>query len=464
MDCLGSKRASVGSKTGGAVTIRAPRCVITLEEIKFGGSHNVLHANDVLSDLPPEIPDPFRIDWGHSGEPHSQPAWRRADGRNVPVSYTRGTTMSPLLVLTVELRRGDPPQGRLVGTPVGREEPAFTFVSSFVTLRRGNISLQVDADGPLPEWPQRMDRRISWRFDTRNGAVDIEESGPHTVFVTFDTPVNTGRYEEQGATRARMDESMRRVAETGARPGPLALIDRLVKNCGGMVLQINQLSDEKRREIEENDSLKRYMREVGWPHFMHKGPERGMLDTERLRRQGGAWPLASLRRYGGECQAIIRFVRGVLHQLGFSDGKISGKYVSADFRNPSHAIISRASSDACCRGPEQECEYALLSRRIPGVGVYDCEEIAPNTYEAYLQYRYEKDGNRYQAWYGGGIGLVGHWKEERHTNEHGEEVVDIPQEAKNQLLRVFYGIAECRYEEQGGSTPKIRVLRYHSYK
>ncbi len=450
--------------------MRASRCVITLEEIKFGDSHNVMRGNDVLDNIPPEVPEPFRVDWGHSGQPYSQPAWRRRDGRNVPVSYTRGTTMYPIMALTVDLQETYKPlQGCLIGTPVGPEDPAFTFRSNPVSLKQGTISVQVDGQGALPEWPQRMDRRILWRFDTKKkGTIEVGESGPHTVFVTFDTPVNTGRYVEEGVTRARMEEATRRIAEMddddqGRPESAIDLIDRVVQNCGEFVLGERQLSRDRQRSIRENGALREYINNVSWPDFFPGSPESGEPDFERYRRQGGAWPLASLREYGGECQAIVRLVRGILHQLGFSDGEISSQYVGADFRNPSYAIVSSMPRDVSCRGPRPDCSYALLSQRIGGPGRYKMDKLARNNYEAYLRYRYEDGGHRYQAWYGGGIGLVGRWQEEVCRNADGEEVMDIPQEAKNQLVRVFEGIAEYQGEELDGSRPRARVLRYHPY-
>ncbi len=74
---------------------------------------------------------------------------------------------------------------------------------------------------------------------------------------------------------------------------------------------------------------------------------------------------------------------------------------------------------------------------------------------------------------GGTDGLFGIWREEVSQNEQGEEVRDIPQEKKNQLLhQTFKGIAKLQPTETHGRVSVsennrgklVEVVDYRSYR
>ncbi len=434
---------SVQSTSGGKRKIVMP--TVKMKALTFTSAHEEMHRNY-------EAKNWARRDWGCSGTSYSRPHWR-PDGRTVPISHTRGEHIR----LQVQLRiRNSEICGQLIGEPVDsvvEASGAFRFASEVRTLGEETHLIEVVGQNPLPAWPQRITQKIQWRFQRQDGqSTALAASGPHTIFVTFGEPVTAGGEAEQGATRARMEEAMRRIDETRDVWGPpddgVELVHRLLQACGDFVLSSEQVTGERRQKLERDSRLKAYVEEVDWPKFTHN-----YAKEARLREQGGAWPLASLREYGGQCQAIARLIRGILHQAGFRDGTIELRYVTADFRNPHHAIVNE--EPARCTGPAApDRQYVLISSPFVAAGRREgtTAQLGANVYEAFIRYRYREEETWYQAWYPAGVsGRRYVWPE-----EHG----DISQKQKNELLHVFLGMAEGYWLEKRDGRDVYRITDY----
>ncbi len=439
---------------------------IGVESITFESAHEGMHRNDRAENWSGK-------DWGCTGTPYAPPHW--ASGKNAPISHTR----NKLITLRVELYAAHSGiRGRLVGDPVGEANDVFKFRSDERTLGAETNSVRMVGEAPLPCRLRTIEQSIRWTFekhrdetnsdpDEASGkAVGLTVSGPHTVFLTFDTPVTTGGYEEQGATPARMGCAMQKV-DGNSEDNSVDLIKNLFDEYERFVLGEESLDKELQDEILGNAALQEYIDTVDWPRFQHGDPKkrarrqrrylgeafrgkRSLGDPLRgdnefrellLREQGGAWPLASLHRYGGECQAIVRLIRGILHQVGFREGTIDVRYVTAHFDDPNNVIIGETSA-CCCQGPRKDRLYALGGGEIKTESG-TASELNANLYEAYMRYRYQRDGSWRQAWFGGGVGMLGPWEE-----VNG----DISQEEKNRLLNTFGWIAE--FEDLGRSGGK----------
>lgn len=328
----------------------------------------------------------------------------------------------------------------------------------------------------------------------------------------------TGSYVYE-ATLARMREATRRVEKIGPCPS-VKLIEALFKKFDNYVLGRQNLPEEKQREVTHDPDLWRYMNEVDWPTFfsylclehLEKNPKdfginclepiaevdedractteretteekiRGMeitrtwmstlktkvavkrafeaQDEEDVKRfQAGPWPLAVLERYGGECQAIVRFVLAVLRQVGFPGesrpGSVEKWYATARVEgNTWKPVIEPTPPVGREPGDKQ---YALVDDSVR-TGIYSWEEINQkhrlNNFEAFLRYRYKKNGTFYQAWYGGGVGRVG----EPQKEQTRDEPLTIAFERK--LLRAsFAGIVEYENMEDG----RVDVTNYWSF-
>lgn len=181
--------------------------------------------------------------------------------------------------------------------------------------------------------------------------------------------------------------------------------------------------------------------------------ERNLKEQEEaVWDRGGAWPLAVLERYGGECQAIVRFIRGVLMQLGHSR-EIQVQYVSADVPHHAGPIPTICSDGSACTGPLQNHGYSLVDTPLQAGGQYAQNQVKWNNFEAFLVYRYKENGQFFQAWYGGGVGLV----------EKPQPEPLTPAFKRTLLEKSFEGVAEWKMVGQGGER-KREVTRYWSFR
>lgn len=438
-------RATVGTGRDHKLNIR--RANMALESITFESDHHVMHDNYMLNDT--SVPEWARVDWGWSasGNKYSKPEWE--GGKSAPVSQSQETKLRLELGLKVELKKGPPLKGRLVGEVENVSDGTFEFRSDPLEIDSGEHAITVSGGDALPDWPIRLaDRPIKWTFRARQGTIDLGTSGPHTVLVSFDTPINRGEPED-GATRARMRGGTEWVRAMG-KGTSVELIGRLFDQFDRYVLGYRYLSDEQKEAVRDTPHLKEYMTQVDWPAFLHSNAPNS---DERLQEQGGAWPLMVLEDFGGECQAMVRFVRGILVQLGHEEGTIETMYVNASAEHPKAPIIRTYGTG--CDGPRDDRGYALVDREVEVGKKYDVEghAVGWNNFEAYLQYTYENDeGETMQAWYGGGIGLIKQPQRE-----------PLSDEFKKTLLFVFKGLAEFKIVREG--TKRMReVTRYWPYR
>ncbi len=486
--------------------------------------------NDLVEDGGSSVPDRFRIDWGYSENRYEQPEWKKEEQRvvrNAPVSCSRNQKMRLSLELTIN-KRGNAPSslsGRIVGHPGTSANRWFKFTSDTLKLTEGTHSVSVVAKEPLSSWPTELGETIQWTFATQKGTLDLGQSGPHTVFVTFGVPTeDENTPSAYRATFARMREATRRVGKIGHCPS-VTLIEQLFKPFERYILGPGDLLEPEQQEVQRDGHLQTYMTEVDWPRFLGskragslekklgkleqrvselKGniekrqirirnkkeqmetvgtpdedgntePEDRICEVRRCaerivqesiefieqserevaaresekartarqisREQIGAWPLAVLEKYGGECQAIVRFVLAVLRQIGFQErsrwDSVEIRYVSAEPRGTDYQPIIHSDPVGC------SSEYTLVNRPVQ-TRFYSGEEVVrerirANNFEAFLRYRYKKNGQFYQAWYGGGIGLIGQPQAEPITSAFYRQLLSAP----------FAGLAEYRDTEAG---------------
>jgi hypothetical protein len=259
---------------------------------------------------------------------------------NDPISQTRKTE----LTVIAEFEAGPPDAAPAAGTIEGTST-FWNFKGSanfYPTNERRTNTIKA----PMTATPALRDRvckqvdTVTWKV-TACGREYVSTSGPHTVYVTYGAPraeddqpyidaaTNKPVYtaEPLGITLKRMDTAVALVerVDTIAPPHieawgidsadptrtaqssialdrPHAIVHGLMKKLPGYVL----------------DPVKRLH------HFMHPG---------YMSPYGGAWPMADYLRESGECQAIVRFVRDIILQVGLP-GAIETKYVFADPASP----------------------------------------------------------------------------------------------------------------------------------
>ncbi len=436
-------------ESGDRHTLHVSTSPFTLEYINVESAHGPMYKS-----RRPERE--IQKDWGWRRDGNfTTTEWKAGRRGCDPVSQSGGTTIRLKVTILYKPIRDESVAGYLEGTPEESDNGAFQFPRKKCCLRTGRNRIVVHGEKPLPAWPGRQTARIRWTFQTLDHQkFFLGTSGPHTVFVTFGAPRREGEPED-GASVQRMKEATRRVGKIPPCSGP-ELLHKLLESFPNFVLGRWNLSPQKNQNLDRNPELWNYMQRVDWPRFWSSNrslcpvsvPEhlRNMMDRVAMRTQGGAWPLAELYNFGGECQAIARFVRGIAMQLGLP-GTFNVKYVTS--RPP-------ASDPAVVQDPATAAPtgYGLVPVPIqPGRYPLDSVQGFLNQYEAYLHYRYTtEDGRALQTWYSGGCNVR---VTEPQTDTPSEETVQT-------LLGVFSGVAEYRVVGDQAS-PICEITKYHPF-
>ncbi len=335
--------------------------------------------------------DILEVAW-RVGDEYKKPEWQR-DRQNAPASHTRGEEIRLKLEIRVSVDNG-PHWGRVVGTPLDEEDhevadPAFRFQSEEIELR-DEVEVDVEAEAPLPDWPEERCRQIKWRFSTDSGtSVQLGESGPHTVFVTFGPVFERSRPHElmheemdEVATAVRMREAIERVniarQELGSQENEdlVGVINKVAKKFPETICDKKDY-EKVEKIVDKKRGLREYIEDVGWSHF-----------TKKI-----IWPLASIEKCGipgADCHAIARLIRAIFRQVGLEG--VSLWYIVPD-QPPTINIMPP---------PHDQRSGWFVDR----------SEMYHN-HEAFLRYRYQENGTWYQAWYAAGVEepLAGVWKE-----------------------------------------------------
>lgn len=416
---------------------------LTLKRVRFESAHSPMYRSA-------ERPNRFGKDWGYRTDPRTSRSWRSGESAPDPVSHTGNERITLSVSLKFTPVEEVPLEGMLCGEPEHCEDHAFQFWSDNFKLQPERNEIQVQGTARLGPWPGRRTRTVRWTFYPKDAdEIELGTSGPHTVFVTFGPPKGEGQPEDRASVQ-RMQEATRRVRGIGPCNYP-KLLHKLFKAFPGYVLSREHLTAEENAEIDQNPQLADYMKKVDWPSFVHSEKRTGSEIKKALMRQGGAWPLADLERFRGECQAILRFVRGVAMQVGLP-GTIEVKFVTGDFNQLGRAIIS--DHPQAIPGDDASKQYALVDAPVQEGELYSCNDsrVGFNNYEAYLRYRYTRNGQNRQSWYGGGIA--------RNVEEPQN---DVPSdEVQKCLLGAFKGIAEVEWTQQEGKEMP-RVVRYRPF-
>jgi hypothetical protein len=266
------------------------------------------------------------------------------------------------------------------------------------------------------------------------------------LFVTFGKS-KEGEFPEDGATLKRMRTSVE-WASRSLSAKEIKIIEYLFEQFDRYVLGIEHLNRREQQILKDNPSILTELTDADWPTFFAE--DNGGI---------GAWPIAGNKSWGAECQAICRFIRGIMRQLG-AKSKLEFRTYTADFDDPETPLdLGHAT------GPRPNRGYALADQEVRRLrtywkpvkdvhGVpYDIpENNGPwpgwNNFEAYLKVTPDEVGD--VRLFGGGVGL-------------------LPE--KMNPLHVFYAIVEYKSRTRtislsdGSSVEQYgrRVTRMHRY-
>lgn len=344
-------------------------------------------------------------DWKKGGqlfEAKDKREW--TEDHSFPISHSR----KKKIALTVEFEIGPAGAAPDSGTVTGDGgDDALTFRGA-IQLAPGRVSASLTADKELPDRVAALkNKNIRWTVEGSRATAVAGTSGKHTIYVTLDTPKNEGK-QEDGVTLKRMDKAVELVA--GARStDPHKIVAHLMAKFEFYTLERDPAVPAKYKHP---------------TYFNHAG---------------GAWPMADFIPQTGECQAIVRFVRGVIKQVGcpgeavtvvvWSDPNVDGGRKALESEWGKGGGLSGVKKVV-----DGETWYAALADRNPirNGQTFRPKQIGLNNFEACLRFEH----NGVKKYYGGGAG-----------------VYDSPQE----VLSAFYALVWVTFDVNAAGNDIITI-------
>ncbi len=381
--------------------------------------------------------------WTDTGTPFDPPDWTAA-GVKHPVSVTKETHVKVEVEYTVAAEDACPEGGMISATAFGNH--AYGYDAVDFAPSKAPAAMAPIAIYKAPRLIQRMNTFDAvWTADA--DSTHAMGTSQNEMFVIFG-PSKLGEFSEDGATLKRMRTSVD-WAKQALTVQEVDIIEYLFDQFDRYVLGVDQLTATEQAELRANPDLMTALTDADWPTFFAKN--NGGV---------GAWPIADDKSWGAECQAICRFIRGIMRQIG-AKSKLDFRTYTADFSDPETPLNQGAPT-----GPRSDFTYLLADQEVHVLRTYwapveDSSGIpldipqnnGPwpgwNNFEAYLKVTPD-DGGEVRL-FGGGVGIL---------------------EKKTNPLHVFYAIVELKARfrtirlPDGSEAEQFgwRVIRMHRYR
>ena len=375
-------------------------------------------------------------DWTYSGSPIDEPKWDQAHSDPV-VRYIDTKTTLDIAFEVKGIPRSSAINGNIESDFGGM---GYLNHEGTISLNTGDITAHLEAHRPLPKVINKLnDLALNWKIKAPAGTIDAGTS-IHDIYCIYGQPISgSPPLPEDGATTKRMETAVAWIAATLERE-PVRMVVELFRRFPFYRLEFAQLPPSDQNYLNAHPQKKRELEDAGFPQYLN-----GL--------NGGAWPLAQFAQYCAECQAIVRFIIGILHQVGFP-GSIQRKYINANAPNHRTTIIRDYGTSPS--GPDASKEYALVDAPVIIGHQYEkTSGVGFNNFEAYLKYSYtDSSGNSRVAWFGGGPGLKGDVDASDST---------AVQALEQSLIRVFWGIAEYESVSTDPRNWKYKITNVWQY-
>lgn len=345
------------------------------KEIEEGRQQTVLNSVRFVSDhgmLKDET-----AAWTASGAVYPEPEWNRAPPANAPISHTKDTPVE--VELDVDLMPEKAPAAPM--KVVGKGGPAwlsFELATSIAGGRNRKVRLTSKANTPDKIVKTVNNGPIEWVMEWNGWSWPIGLTGPHTVFVTYGTPRDPAE-----VTYKRMDLAVSMAQQVGTLNAQ-KLVHGIMKRWGNYNLKV---------------------------------------------KYANAWELADDLAKGAQCIDIVRFVDGIIRQIGMP-GTATALVVSAKPGKPFDPVVD-------LWGTPSPGLWKIPNRRVKGktwyLGLLDANGCA-NAYEAALKF----DDGASVLYYPGGVDL------------------SVPYKTPKDVLFIFQCLAWL--SDAGGDDAKIEKI------
>lgn len=241
-----------------------PPLILKIVELEFLSDHRLLKNNDA--------------NWENTGAVFKKPDW--TPEKSNPISHSMDKKAKVRVVIEAE---GEAPDdGQITAQFQGKE----FFLSKQVTFNIGKNELTLTSKEDLSGKIGHKDATFKWSATTtRNPESTSIGNTVNHIYITFSNPVSRPSEPDDGVTVYRMKKSISFILATKTEE-PHGIVAKLMGSFPTYTL-------------EKNDAVPV---ELGHPQYTNP--------------KIGAWALADYSKQTAECQAICRFVRGVLDQVG----------------------------------------------------------------------------------------------------------------------------------------------------
>lgn len=131
---------------------------------------------------------------GNGGTIYNPRGWQKSPAANNPVTHTKGTNSTVTVTISVC------PAGLAFDLEGTSSLTGLTFHKTGLISTGGDQTVSVTSDGALPAKVDVMDQSVIWKVTVNSKQCDAGTSGPHKVYLLWDTPIGTWT-----ATRKRID-------------------------------------------------------------------------------------------------------------------------------------------------------------------------------------------------------------------------------------------------------------------
>ncbi|MFV1984100.1 MAG: hypothetical protein ACC657_11220 [Thiohalomonadales bacterium] len=428
------------------------RVKIKLISIEYTSDHNLLKDNG-----DGEINDNNkRIKWDKKGKDIPKPQW--TSKKSYPISHSMDEYVELTIKLNVSTPNGRTIIADLIGKSKARSGNGIFFKKNNYSFSPGTHIIKLKSNKKLERKVRIWEAFIEWNIIQSRTSI-FSKYTVTTIYITLGKPV-VGNQPEDGVTTVRLNKTINFFNNENRKISietPTIILDQLFKIFETYTLGRLSVTNNEYRLI--SSTLEPAIQKK---ILSDKKLSRLLYENDYSAYQDNAWPLIEFKDYGAECQAIVRLIIGMLHQLG-CPGTQELRFVSANARisnnqipikpnetieivksymslpdtrshishpnrytpKPYDLIIEKPPLQIGARGYKKGHSYGLVDREVmlrkykgELIKSPNGETVAWNNYEAYLKFTIKSTGSWWnylpiiehaniniESWYGGGINV-----------------------------------------------------------
>jgi hypothetical protein len=234
----------------------------------------------------------YLSDWQNNGTLFSKPEFKYGNASK-PVSLTKAEKVKVKVDFEVWPKDADEVDVTIKGT--AGWDASLTFEKT-AKLKGGVITVPFTSNKELPDAVAKYTGDIKWSVTAGTKTWDADASWGHVLYVTMGIPDVSFVGPEAGITVKRMEKAVEIVGKTGTIE-PHAIVRSIMSGFPGYRVPGSPLPRGAPPPSPD----------VNWPTY---------LPSATAPVLGGAWNIADDPKALGECQAISRYVRALLKQVG----------------------------------------------------------------------------------------------------------------------------------------------------